>query len=270
MKKKFLFYALLALISSPILAQPKSAKPVKVSKEMGKILKTLPQEAQMRLLEQAKREANIAKTINARNEAAMQTLKTAQLASQTPPVQPVNPAASARPNLPSVTVEPVLVAPPQSISPATTKVAANPGENRTFTSPTPPPPTKEEFIVKAESMPKTTIAWNEELYDFGKIKQGDVVSHIFTFKNTGSNPLQITNIKASCGCTTPTWTKDEVAPGGEGTVELKFNSAHKSGVQIKSVTLYMNTEPMVRTLTFKGEVITKESTPVGAQPTPSK
>lgn len=264
MKKKFLFYALLALMTSPIMAQQKAAKPVKVAKEIAKIMKTLPQEAQMRLLEQAKREASIVKAVDKRNEVAMQTLKTAQLAPQTP-AQPINAAASARPNLPSVTVEPALVAPPQSISPSTTKISATPGENRTFTSPTPPPPTKEEFIVKAESMPKTTISWNEELYDFGKIKQGDVVSHTFTFKNTGENPLQITNIKPSCGCTTPNWSKDPVAPGAEGTVELKFNSAHKSGTQIKSVTLYMNTEPMVRTLTFKGEVIVGEGQPAGGQ-----
>lgn len=260
MKKKFLFYTLLALITSPILAQTKSPKPVKVSKEMSKILKTLPQEAQLRLLEQARREASIAKTADKRNDVAMQ----AQLAPQTP-AQPITATTPTAASLPSITVEPAPSAPPQSISPTTTKIAATPGENRTFTSPTPPPPTKEEFIVKAESMPKTTIAWNEEMYDFGKIKQGDVVSHIFTFKNTGNNPLQITNIKPSCGCTTPNWSKDPVAPGAEGTVELKFNSAHKSGTQIKSVTLYMNTEPMVRTLTFKGEVTQAEGQPAGGQ-----
>ena len=57
------------------------------------------------------------------------------------------------------------------------------------------------------------IQFEEVKYDFGSIKQGDVVDHTFKFKNVGTQPLVISNIGVSCGCTTPDWTKDPIMPG---------------------------------------------------------
>lgn len=107
----------------------------------------------------------------------------------------------------------------------------------------------------APSLPLTAIEFGEDSHNFGEIKEGDKVSHVFKFKNTGNNPLKVENVKPSCGCTTPDWTKDEIPPGGEGFVKVEFDSKGKSGVQKKSVTVRTNTDPANKILNFTGEVI---------------
>jgi len=120
---------------------------------------------------------------------------------------------------------------------------------------------KPSFMQEADTMKPTTLEWSEDLFDFGEIKQGDKVRHTFTFTNTGSNPLKITQVKPSCGCTTPNYSQDLVQPGEEGFVEVVFNSAGKSGSQMKSVTLFLNTESLRKTLKFKGFILpAKEET----------
>jgi hypothetical protein len=108
------------------------------------------------------------------------------------------------------------------------------------------------------ALPATTASWTEEKHDFGKIKEGEVVGHTFAFKNTGNEPLKIENVKASCGCTTPDWTREEVAPGAEGFIKVEFNSKGKSGIQNKTVTVMLNTEERTKLLSFTGEVIKEE------------
>lgn len=104
-------------------------------------------------------------------------------------------------------------------------------------------------------LPVTTVEFTEDSHNFGEIKEGEKVSHVFKFKNTGDNPLKLTNVKPSCGCTTPDWSREEVAPGEEGFVKVEFDSKGKTGVQKKSVTVTANTEPKAKILTFSGEVV---------------
>lgn len=106
-------------------------------------------------------------------------------------------------------------------------------------------------------MPVTTVSFEEESHNFGKIKDGDKVQHVFKFKNTGTEKLVVKNVKPSCGCTTPDWTKDPVEPGGEGYINIEFDSSGKVGTQNKSVTVELNTAEKVKTLTFTGEVVAK-------------
>jgi len=101
------------------------------------------------------------------------------------------------------------------------------------------------------------IEFSEVKYDFGSIKQGDVVDHVFKFKNTGTQPLVISNIGVSCGCTTPSWTKEPVQPGKMGTISAKFNSAGKMGMQTKVLTIDSNSAGGSTTVSLVGEV--KES-----------
>ncbi|MFC4872180.1 DUF1573 domain-containing protein [Negadavirga shengliensis] len=91
-------------------------------------------------------------------------------------------------------------------------------------------------------------------FDFGTIQEGEVVEHLFTFKNAGQAPLVISNIQASCGCTSPDWTKTPIKPGEEGFVKVVFNSAGKSGAQSPTVTIQANTSPNVTRLRLKGAV----------------
>jgi len=103
------------------------------------------------------------------------------------------------------------------------------------------------------------IAVEEKVHQFGTITQGDVVEHTFMFKNIGTEPLKILSARGSCGCTVPKYSKDEIAPGKEGEVLVRFNSAGKLGNQNKTVTLMTNSvdeKPMI--LTIRG-VVQKET-----------
>src|SRR5688572_31847854 len=85
------------------------------------------------------------------------------------------------------------------------------------------------------------ITWEKKSHDFGNIVQGDKVEHTFYFTNTGNEPLIITNVQVSCGCTTPKgWPRDPIPPGANGEITVSFNSAGKSGIQNKPVTLVTN------------------------------
>ncbi|MCS7005173.1 MAG: DUF1573 domain-containing protein [Cytophagales bacterium] len=77
-------------------------------------------------------------------------------------------------------------------------------------------------------------------HDFGDIYQGDVVSYVFTFKNTGNMPLILTNVQTTCGCTAPSWTREPVLPGKTGEINIQFNSSGKSGIQNKVITVFSN------------------------------
>lgn len=86
------------------------------------------------------------------------------------------------------------------------------------------------------------IDFAETEHDFGAIKSGDKVTHVFKFKNTGEADLIIYRAKGSCGCTVPEYPKDPVKPGAEAEIKVSFNSAGKHGKQTKSVLLETNTK----------------------------
>lgn len=95
------------------------------------------------------------------------------------------------------------------------------------------------FGVAAQSGP--IIAWDKSTYDFGDVTQGDKVEHVFKFKNAGTEPLVITNVQVTCGCTTPKgWARDPIAPGQSSELTIAFNSAGKFGKQEKVVSIVSN------------------------------
>ena len=107
----------------------------------------------------------------------------------------------------------------------------------------------------------SVMVFSEKLYDFGVIAQGDTVEHTFVFENKSTQPLKILSARGSCGCTVPSYSKEEIAPGKKGKVFVRFNSAGKSGQQNKTVTLVTNIEnPGKRqvVLTLRGRVSTEE------------
>lgn len=115
-------------------------------------------------------------------------------------------------------------------------------------------PTNTQSVQAADPSSVGAFEFGEMEYDFGTIQEGQVIEHEFKFTNTGQAPLVISNIQASCGCTTPDWTKAPVKPGEEGYVKVAFNSANKSGVQSPTVTIQANTSPNVTRLRLKGNV----------------
>jgi Protein of unknown function (DUF1573) len=104
------------------------------------------------------------------------------------------------------------------------------------------------------AMPKTKLAFEGDTYDFGKIKEGTIVEHTYVVKNIGDAPLFISNCRASCGCTIPTWPKDPIPSGESAKIEVKFNSSHKEGDVSKAITVTANTDPEQNFLTIKGMV----------------
>ncbi len=103
--------------------------------------------------------------------------------------------------------------------------------------------------------PVAKIEFDKVEHDFGKIREGEKVSYRFKVKNPGTVPLRITDVKPSCGCTAPAWTKEPIPPGGEGFVEVVFDSQGRTGEQMKTVTVFANTDPPSHLLRFRGEVV---------------
>jgi hypothetical protein len=98
------------------------------------------------------------------------------------------------------------------------------------------------------------ISFEKNSYDFGEIKEGEKVTHEFKFTNNGTIPLIISNATASCGCTVPEYPKEPIAPGESGVIKVIFNSAGKSGMQHKVVTLTTNANPVTTEVYLTGEV----------------
>lgn len=96
--------------------------------------------------------------------------------------------------------------------------------------------------------------WSETQYDFGKIPVGKPATHQFQFTNRGNEPLLITAVKASCGCTIAEYSEDPIEPGSHGYVKATYNAANP-GVFTKTVTITANTREGTVLLTLKGEVI---------------
>jgi hypothetical protein len=100
------------------------------------------------------------------------------------------------------------------------------------------------------------MKFTESEFDFGDIQPDSKVRHTFTFTNTGKSPLLIEDAVASCGCTTPSWTKEPIAPGAQGKMEVQFDSRGKQGIVNKQVAVRANTQPTVTTIFIKGNVLT--------------
>lgn len=107
--------------------------------------------------------------------------------------------------------------------------------------------------LKPEDYP--VIEFEAKEFDFGTIKQGEKVEHVFKFKNTGKNDLTVVEVRPSCGCTAPEWTKTPIKKGESGEVKIVFNTVGKSGKQTKSVSLLTNTMEGNEVLTFKANIL---------------
>ena len=124
-------------------------------------------------------------------------------------------------------------------------------------------------LVGTDHVPPKTVAVDEEVllmqettYDFGKIPQGKPVTHIFYVFNKGKDSLKISNVQASCGCTTPEWEREKVQASGEKTkITVGYNAAAE-GPFSKFITITYN-GTQTKQITIKGEVW---KTPVSSAP----
>jgi hypothetical protein len=105
----------------------------------------------------------------------------------------------------------------------------------------------------AENPNAGEFAFAEETYDFGKIPKGTPVTHEFTFTNNGKEPIVISNVQASCGCTTPKWPKEPILPGKSASINVQYNAASPGGFN-KSITITSNSKTPTKVLYIKGTV----------------
>lgn len=116
----------------------------------------------------------------------------------------------------------------------------------------------------APAIPKPSpelLQSRETSFDFGKIPQGKPVTHIFEFTNTGKDSLKLDDVRASCGCTTPEWSREKIAPGTTSLIKVGYN-AFADGPFEKNVTITYN-GTQTKVIIIRGTVW---KTPVDAAP----
>jgi hypothetical protein len=117
-------------------------------------------------------------------------------------------------------------------------------------------------LLSAQVAPEAkgpALTWEKAEYDFGDINQGDKVQHTFKFVNTGTDPLIITNVEVTCGCTVPKgWPRDPIMPGDKGELEVMFNTSGKFGKQNKVVTVVSNAALGNSQVTFSATILEKK------------
>lgn len=115
---------------------------------------------------------------------------------------------------------------------------------------------QDEIKTNQDSKSIPEIYFENTTYNYGEIEYNGNGICEFTFKNTGEEPLLLTNVKASCGCTTPTWPKQPIEKGKTGTIVVKYNTKIK-GSFTKSIRVYSNAKTNLVTLKITGTVVDK-------------
>lgn len=145
---------------------------------------------------------------------------------------------------------------------ATTEQAAGTDANSMTATPVSDPTASPEAGAETPAVPAgplTSINFENPNFDWGKVNDGDKVTHIFKFTNTGKEPLIISDAKGSCGCTVPEWPKEPIAPGAKGEIKVVFDSKGKGSkegkMDTKKVTITANTDPAQTYLNIQGIIV---------------
>lgn len=105
------------------------------------------------------------------------------------------------------------------------------------------------------SFSQAKIDFLETTFDFAQIEEGDVAEHQFVFTNNGDQPLILSSVKASCGCTTPDWSKKPILPGNQGHIKASYNSKNRPGGFHKSITVTSNASTPTKVVYIKGVTV---------------
>jgi Protein of unknown function (DUF1573) len=108
-------------------------------------------------------------------------------------------------------------------------------------------------LAQLDTVNYTTIKWINPVVNLGTLKEGDSTTIRYRFKNTGENPLFLSAVRPSCGCSVPHYSEEAIMPDEEGELTVNFNTAGQSGVIHKTITVTSNTANGVRhVLTING------------------
>ncbi len=117
------------------------------------------------------------------------------------------------------------------------------------------------LVTTGFSLGQAKITFEKTDHNFGSFMEAaGVQTTTFKFKNTGTAPLILNNVRASCGCTTPKWTRDPIAPNGSGEITVSYDPKNRPGAFTKSVTVGSNAENATVNLTISGQVEQREKT----------
>ncbi len=118
-------------------------------------------------------------------------------------------------------------------------------------------------VVCAQDSQKAEFKFNEEKHDFGKVPQGTPVTTVFTFTNIGQEPLILTDVRPTCGCTIADYTKTPVKSNESGFIKITYNAAYAAPFT-KTIVVTSNSKTPVKNLIIVGEVVAKAATASGS------
>lgn len=110
---------------------------------------------------------------------------------------------------------------------------------------------------------KDIMTFTETTHDFGTVhEESGRVSYVFTFTNNSMTPITLRNVKASCGCTTPEWSKEPVKPGETGKITVSYATKGRPGTFQKSITITANAgvNDFTKRIYIKGQVVPASTT----------
>lgn len=113
------------------------------------------------------------------------------------------------------------------------------------------------FAFAAATSAQGVLKFEKEVHNFGELNEGPISTYTFEVTNTGTAPVVISNAMASCGCTTPEWSKDPIMPGGKSAIKVGYNTSGRVGSFTKTITVTSNSENSTVVLTIKGNVKAK-------------
>jgi hypothetical protein len=108
--------------------------------------------------------------------------------------------------------------------------------------------------ANADEMLFTQVQFSQTKYDFGKVKEGDTVRHVFRLKNTGQEPLMIFKVKGSCDCLAAFYSEKPILPDQEGEIQAFFKTIGRKGHQSRTLYVQTNTDPSETVLTLTGDI----------------
>ena len=108
--------------------------------------------------------------------------------------------------------------------------------------------------AKSKKVKQPVITFEKIVHDYGTVERGGNGECEFVFKNTGKADLVLTNVRSSCGCTVPEWTKEPIRPGKKGVIKVKYNTQRVGQIN-KSITVESNAVNNKIILNIKGSVV---------------
>lgn len=110
--------------------------------------------------------------------------------------------------------------------------------------------------TQADNPNAPVVFLTETLYDYGKIEQDGDGVHNFIYKNIGKEPLVLSKVRSSCGCTIPSWSQEPLLSGQQDTIKVKYDT-HRIGPFAKTVSIFSNAKVPVVVVRIQGEVVPK-------------